>query len=52
MRRFRLLRFYVVGLVCAIALAVFAISSWRTATDMETPQDAEAAAVAPLTADP
>jgi hypothetical protein len=49
MKRFRLLRFYVLGVVAVIALAVWGASLWRTAAEAGTPQEPEAAAVAPST---
>jgi hypothetical protein len=30
MQRFRILRFYVIGVVAVIAVAVLVVSSWRT----------------------
>jgi hypothetical protein len=49
MKRFRLLRFYVLGVVALVALAVWGASLWRTAAEAGTPQKPEAAAVAPST---
>ena len=49
MKRFRLLRFYVLGVVVVVALAVWGASLWRTAAEAGTPQKPEAATVAPST---
>lgn len=50
MQRFRLLRFYVIGVVALVALAVWGVSWWRTAADAEMPQKPEAGTQAPSTA--
>ena len=47
MRRFRLLAFYVAGLVAVIGLAVAGVSMRRAAADAETPQAGESATQAP-----
>ena len=45
MQRFRLLRFYVVGVVAVVAFAVWGVSMRRTAADARTPlSSAETAA--------
>jgi hypothetical protein len=46
MKRFFLLRLYVVGVVALVALAVFGASLWRTAADAGTPQKPEAGTAA------
>jgi hypothetical protein len=48
MKRFRLLGFYVVGIVAVIGLAVWGVAITRTAADAGTP--AEAGPIAPVTA--
>ena len=48
MNRFRLLGFYVVGIVAVIGLAVWGVAMTRTAADAGTP--AEAGPIAPATA--
>ncbi|HLJ97079.1 MAG TPA: hypothetical protein VKU02_28200 [Gemmataceae bacterium] len=45
MQRFRLLRFYVVGVVILVALAVWGASSRRTAADAGTPRESEVGTV-------
>jgi hypothetical protein len=51
MQRFRLLGFYVVGLVAVIGLAVLGVSMKRTAADAGTPPASEAGPESPSTAD-
>jgi hypothetical protein len=41
MRRFLLLKLYVIGVVALIGLAVWGVSMSRTADDVETPQASE-----------
>jgi hypothetical protein len=48
MQRFRLLRLYVVGVVAMAALAVWGVSTWRTAAGAETAEEAKAGTVAPV----
>jgi hypothetical protein len=50
MQRFRLLRFYVVGVVAAISLAVLGVSRKRTAADAATPPLSAAGPRAPSAA--
>jgi hypothetical protein len=50
MQRFRLLGFYVVGVVAVVGLAVWGVSMRRTAADAGTPQVSEGGTVAPSTA--
>jgi hypothetical protein len=45
----QLLRFYVLGVVTVVALAVWGASLWRTAAEAGTPQKPQAAAVGPST---
>ena len=47
MRRFRLLGFYVAGLVALIGLTVWAVSMKRLAADAGTPQEQEIGTAAP-----
>jgi hypothetical protein len=42
MQRFRLLRFYVVGVVAVVVFAVWGVSMRRTAADAGTPQAPQA----------
>jgi len=50
MKRFRLLGFYVVGIVAVIGLAVWGVAMKRTAAEAGTPSAPEAAPIAPATA--
>ena len=51
MQRFRLLRFYVVGLVALIGLAVWGTAMRRAASDAETPQARPSGTEAPSARD-
>src|SRR5580704_11653187 len=50
MQRFRLLGFYLVGVVAVIGLAVWGISLRRTGADAQPPSDARASQDSPTTA--
>jgi hypothetical protein len=52
MQRFRLLQFYVIGVVALVALAVWGVALWRTAADAAKRQEPDASIVAPSTAKP
>jgi|GEM_PF-6626395 len=49
MKRFRLLGFYVVGIVAVIGLAVWGVTMRRTAADVGTPAASEAGPIPPAT---
>jgi hypothetical protein len=48
-QRFRLLRFYVIGVVAVVVLAAWGFSKWRTAADSGTLQAAVRGTVTPST---
>jgi hypothetical protein len=50
MQRFRLLRFYVIGVVAAVALAIGGVATRRTAADGIRQQAGQAGTLAPATA--